>query len=115
MSAVHIAIIAIWVVFWIYWLGSAFGANASRGGLGGRGVPLRALTGILVVLFLRLSTAHGLRTSSLAIHSPVIITLGFVLLVAGLAFAVWARIHLGRNWGMPMTQRATPELITSGP
>ena len=29
--------------------------------------------------------------------------------------AVWARLHLGRNWGMPMTQRAEPELVTSGP
>jgi protein-S-isoprenylcysteine O-methyltransferase Ste14 len=29
--------------------------------------------------------------------------------------AVWARLHVGRNWGMPMTQRAEPELVTSGP
>jgi protein-S-isoprenylcysteine O-methyltransferase Ste14 len=28
---------------------------------------------------------------------------------------VWARIHLGRNWGMPMTERTEPELVTSGP
>ena len=38
-----------------------------------------------------------------------------MLFVAGLALAVWARIYLGRNWGMPMSERAEPELVTSGP
>jgi protein-S-isoprenylcysteine O-methyltransferase Ste14 len=33
----------------------------------------------------------------------------------GIALAIWARVHLGRNWGMPMTQKAEPELVTSGP
>jgi protein-S-isoprenylcysteine O-methyltransferase Ste14 len=37
------------------------------------------------------------------------------LFACGIALAVWARLHLGRNWGMPMTQRAEPELVTSGP
>ena len=30
-------------------------------------------------------------------------------------FAVWARVHIGRNWGTPMTQKVEPELVTSGP
>lgn len=38
-----------------------------------------------------------------------------ILLVAGLGLAVWARIYLGRNWGMPMTRKAEPELVTRGP
>ncbi|MDA8271395.1 MAG: isoprenylcysteine carboxylmethyltransferase family protein [Actinomycetota bacterium] len=33
----------------------------------------------------------------------------------GLGFAIWARVHIGRNWGTPMTQRDDPELVTSGP
>ena len=40
---------------------------------------------------------------------------GVALCVVGLAFAVWARITLGRNWGMPMTRHEDPELVTSGP
>jgi len=35
--------------------------------------------------------------------------------VLGLALAVWARLYLGRNWGMPMSQKADPELVTTGP
>jgi protein-S-isoprenylcysteine O-methyltransferase Ste14 len=38
-----------------------------------------------------------------------------MLFVAGLGLAVWARIYLGRNWGMPMTQKDEPELVISGP
>ena len=33
----------------------------------------------------------------------------------GLALAIWARVYLGRNWGMPMSQKADPELVTTGP
>jgi protein-S-isoprenylcysteine O-methyltransferase Ste14 len=35
--------------------------------------------------------------------------------VSGLGLAVWARIYIGRNWGMPMTEKDEPELVTSGP
>ena len=40
---------------------------------------------------------------------------GLVLFAVGLGFAIWARTHIGRNWGLPMTQKNEPELITSGP
>ena len=32
-----------------------------------------------------------------------------------MAFAVWARRHIGRNWGVPMSLKQDPELITTGP
>jgi protein-S-isoprenylcysteine O-methyltransferase Ste14 len=41
--------------------------------------------------------------------------LGLFVFVLGLAFAVWARVHIGRNWGTPMSQKDEPELVTSGP
>src|SRR5581483_5209290 len=37
------------------------------------------------------------------------------VLAAGLALAVSARRYLGKNWGMPMTQKLEPELVTGGP
>jgi len=40
---------------------------------------------------------------------------GIVLFVLGLGFAIWARVHIGRNWGGPMMQKDEPELVTSGP
>ena len=52
---------------------------------------------------------HGLNTD------PWRAGIGLVLFALGLGFAIWARIHIGRNWGSPMTQKDEPELVTSGP
>ena len=55
------------------------------------------------------------RGGSLAVHSPILGAIGAAVFVTGIALAIWSRIQLGRNWGMPMTQKAEPELVTSGP
>jgi protein-S-isoprenylcysteine O-methyltransferase Ste14 len=45
-----------------------------------------------------------------AIHA-----LGVIFVAAGLGFAVWARLHLGRNWSGEITLKLEHELIRSGP
>lgn len=111
MFTLKTSIFVVWAAFWIYWLVSATTAkeSSSRGGMRLRGVSLL----IIVVASVVIRRLHG--SDSLAIHSPVLEAVGTIVFVSGLAFAVWARIHLGRNWGMPMTERAEPELVTSGP
>jgi len=41
--------------------------------------------------------------------------LGVALVIAGLAFAIWARVHLGGNWSGTVTVKEGHELIRSGP
>src|SRR5512146_3053603 len=36
---------------------------------------------------------------------------GIALTLAGFAFAIWARIHLGRNWSSSVTSKVQHELI----
>jgi protein-S-isoprenylcysteine O-methyltransferase Ste14 len=48
-------------------------------------------------------------------HSLTAYWIGLTLLIAGLAFAVWARVHLGRNWSGSVTVKEGHELIRSGP
>jgi len=108
MHALRIAIGITWTVFWIYWLASAFSANQSTGR--GRRLPLTGFTALAVLILVRV-----LRGGSFAVDSPVLGAIGAVVFVSGLLLAVWARVHLGRNWGMPMTERVEPELVTSGP
>ncbi len=108
MSALKIATTVVWIIFGAYWLLSAFGVKQGRGG--GRRLPLGGLTALLVVLLLRV-----FRGGSLAIHSVLIGGIGVGVFALGIGLAVWARIYLGRNWGMPMTEKAEPELVTSGP
>jgi protein-S-isoprenylcysteine O-methyltransferase Ste14 len=67
---------------------------------------------IAIVAFLLLR-AFGVHT--LAVSQPFVQALGAIVFVSGLALAVWARVYLGRNWGMPMTEKQEPELVTSGP
>jgi protein-S-isoprenylcysteine O-methyltransferase Ste14 len=40
---------------------------------------------------------------------------GLALLIAGLSFAVWARVHLGRNWSGTVSVKEGHELIRTGP
>jgi protein-S-isoprenylcysteine O-methyltransferase Ste14 len=110
VAALDISIAVIWGVFWCYWFVSAFGAKKGSWNLRSRPVGLVFIAaGALLLRELKLSG------SGLAIHSPVLQAVGMIVFLLGLAFAVWARIHLGRNWGMPMTQKDQPELVTSGP
>jgi protein-S-isoprenylcysteine O-methyltransferase Ste14 len=108
MHTLKIAVDITWIAFWIYWLGSAFGVKEGRASR--RRIPLNGLTALSVVILVRV-----LRGGSLAVHSPVLGAVGAVVFAFGIALAIWARVHLGRNWGMPMTEKAEPELVRSGP
>jgi protein-S-isoprenylcysteine O-methyltransferase Ste14 len=100
-----------WAVFWVYWLAASLRAKSSRG----RGnLCAGSRIGLLVVgaWAIRLSFNRG--TGALG-AGPVLSGAGVAVWVAGLGLAVWARLYLGRNWGMPMTRREDPDLVTTGP
>src|SRR5581483_3046867 len=67
-----------------------------------------------VILILLIFQAGGFRRYEF-IPSEAMRIAGLILMMLGFAFAIWARIHLGRNWGMPMSRKQEPELVTSGP
>ena len=48
-------------------------------------------------------------------HGPVSSGTALVLVAAGLAFTVWARVHLGGNWSGSVTEKEGHELVRSGP
>ena len=109
MTDVRSFIFVVWAIFWIYWLISALGAKESSA----RSRRIRPVS--LIIIVVGGVAIRQLRGSSLAVHSPVLAAVGAVVFLSGLGLALWARVHLGRNWGMPMTERAEPELVTSGP
>jgi len=100
-------VFSIWGVFWIYWLIAAVGAKQSVRTSRFRPPGLVVIAGVVLL--------RVFHTGTLAVHSPILQAVGLILFASGLGLAVWARIYLGQNWGMPMTQRAEPELVTSGP
>ena len=101
-----------WLVFWAYWLVMAFTAKAGRSGWTRfAGVRVGIILVVLFLIRLRVLKRHAAAPTS----DPWLLGIGLAIFVLGLALAVWARVYLGRNWGMPMSQRADPELVTTGP
>jgi protein-S-isoprenylcysteine O-methyltransferase Ste14 len=110
MGAVELVFIVGWAAFWLYWLIAAFSMKRGRVPWG-RELRVRVLILVIVLVLVRLGVFRHHR-----VHShPLLAVIGLVLFASGLAFAIWARVHIGRNWGTPMTQKVEPELVTSGP
>ena len=110
---------ALWLVFIVFWIVSAFGAkrNVSRVSWR-RQAGLRLIVIALILLALRVPMV----TDTLRHARPYFVTLdprlgiaGTILCALGVGLAIWARVYLGRNWGLPMSRKAAPELVTTGP
>jgi protein-S-isoprenylcysteine O-methyltransferase Ste14 len=112
MRVVGLVLTVCWIAFWIFWLVAATGAKASRGRSGLRRFAGGRVALLIVIVFLARNL--GLHSHPASI-GPVLTGIGLALFVAGLALAIWARLYIGRNWGMPMTRREEPELVTTGP
>ena len=118
MSLYRWVIAALWLLFIAYWAGAAAGAKPS---LSRR--PWRreiALRLVVVVLIIALLQSRSLRqffanTQRSVSDSAVVGWIAVALCLAGFGLAVNARRHLGRNWGLPMSRKEQPELVTSGP
>jgi protein-S-isoprenylcysteine O-methyltransferase Ste14 len=111
MNAVDIVILVVWVAFWIYWLATAVTAKAGRSRWG-QFVGFRVAMVLAILLLLRgkVLKEHGGIT-----HDPWLEGIGLAIFLLGIALAVWARVYIGTNWGMPMSRKDNPELVTTGP
>jgi protein-S-isoprenylcysteine O-methyltransferase Ste14 len=118
MSLNHRIIAGLWLLFVAYWVVAAVGAKRNASGrLWGGGTGLRLIVVLLIATMLRSPSlrefvAEAQRSAS---RSDVLGWTGVVLCVLGFGLAISARWHLGRNWGMPMSRKEQPELVTSGP
>jgi len=101
-------------VFLIVWAITSFQAKTSvRRGLNSAGMFWR-----LVVLAIVVVLSRGLAQGWIPRPTPFpygVQLAGVPLTIFGIGFAIWARLTLGKNWGMPMTLREKPDLITGGP
>jgi len=100
----------IWAAFWIYWLAASVGVKTGQTRWA-RYAGVRLVIAVIV----RARAATGWLQGHGVTHSPWLAGIGLAVFLLGLALAVWARLCLGRNWGMPMSRKADPELVTTGP
>jgi len=110
-------ITGLWFIFLAYWFVAAIRAKRSIRTTWSRGTILRAAIAVGILLLLlglrRLQVWRHAHT--VTIVSPIIASVGVAVCALGIALAIWARTHLGRNWGMPMSLREGHELVTTGP
>jgi len=109
-------VLALWCVWGVWWLASAARTKVtrrreSRGSRLAHVLPL-ALGGALLAWR---DMPWAPLAQRLWPHSLPAYGAGVTLLAAGLAFAIWARVHLGRNWSGAVTVKEEHELIRSGP
>ena len=103
-----------WLVFLASWMVFAMvfgGGGRRRQTPGAIGVRLV----ILGTMFVGVFYGDRIRIQPFGPYALEFAKAGVALAYVGLAFAIWARVTLGRSWGMPMSLHDNPELVTSGP
>jgi protein-S-isoprenylcysteine O-methyltransferase Ste14 len=106
----------LWLGWLAYWLAAARDVKPARRRESNAN---RFLTIALIIPAAVLLAAPGTRLHWLGTRflpdTMIAYWLGLLMVIAGLAFAVWARMHLGRNWSGTVTVKENHELIRSGP
>jgi protein-S-isoprenylcysteine O-methyltransferase Ste14 len=105
-----------WIIFTCVWL--VLSAKSKRTiGEDKRPNPWIRLiiTTVAVILFFNIGVFKHFVSYQIFPYNPLAKGIGVLICAGGIALAIWARRHLGRNWGMPMTLKEKPELVTTGP
>jgi protein-S-isoprenylcysteine O-methyltransferase Ste14 len=111
-------IVALWLALISYWVISAVAAKRSLGSRQtSNEIGLRLIVVALVLIELAVPPVrHALRDlQAYQTQSAALGIVGVVLCVAGVGVAILARLYLGRNWGLPVSRKENPELVTNGP
>jgi len=96
MPVLSDAVLCVWMVFWIYWLVSATGAKKNIASGLRQFAAVRLVLIVLAIILIRF-TPHKTNIfggSRLVNGGEAMQVMGFVLFLAGLALAIWARLQM---------------------
>jgi len=111
------AISLCWLVFVVVWV-LASGATKRTAERPGNQVPYRVMWfAAFGLLFLSRPRRNALGSLGRAVlpADSTLAAVGLVLAIAGLAFAIWARATLGRNWSGTIQFKEDHTLVDRGP
>ncbi len=113
---VRVAIPALWIAWVVYWLVAARDTKRTRwrqspGSESLHGIPLLICT----LLWLAPRWQPAALTAPLWSPGPTLPLIGTVMVAAGIGYACWARVHLGRNWSSKVVVKQDHALIRTGP
>lgn len=105
-----------WLAFLLYWLAASFRVKQMRRREPAGEKWARIL--VMAIAFVLLAGAElrvGFLNRRFVPQRYWIFLLGAALTSAGVAFAIWARYHIGQFWSSTVALRAGHQLIRSGP
>lgn len=113
-------LLPLWLIFAGYWIVTSIGVkkDVKQSGPVWLGIGIRFVIIVAVIALFDSNGGNRLWRESRAYYPATggpLVYIGLILCAAGIGFAVWARIHLGRNWSPVPAIKEEHELITSGP
>jgi len=106
----------LWLFWLVYWLAAAQRTAANKRMetlLEGVSYRIPLAIGVFLMVFWRMPLL--LRIPALGTQSPLAAGTGLAFTVAGLCFAVWGRMHLGKYWSGRITLKENHRVIQTGP
>jgi protein-S-isoprenylcysteine O-methyltransferase Ste14 len=112
----HYLFQAVWLGWAAYWFFSAFSASAPKRVQDPWARMFHRAQLILVfALFSFPGLGYGWLGLQVVPRSEALFVSGAALLLVGIGFAIWARVHLGQYWSGHVTLKPGHRLIRSGP
>jgi protein-S-isoprenylcysteine O-methyltransferase Ste14 len=113
---IRLAIPAMWIAWVVYWLVAARDTKRTswRQPLAAEslhGIPLLLCT----ILWLAPRWQPTALTAPLWPPGTVLPLIGTMIVAAGIGYASWARVHLGRNWSGKVVVKEDHALVRTGP
>jgi protein-S-isoprenylcysteine O-methyltransferase Ste14 len=112
-STVTGAIWLIWLAAW--WLGALKTAQTVAREAPSSQLSYSIFVWVGAALLFFNALQGGIFSRALYRASPIVAWIGVALVVLGLAYSVWARLHLGRMWSAVVTVKAEHRIVKSGP
>jgi len=110
------ALALIWIPFWVYWFIYAARTRSSVK----RRQPLPPLLLVMFLIILGWALFAGAAPRGLLVDRVIpggneADVAGLAITILGLFIAIWARVHLGKNWSSRPTIREGHTLVRTGP
>lgn len=113
-----VTLYAVWVAWLLFWAVMSFSGKhtvrrESRGSRLSHMLPMCLAACLLIA-----RDFHGwvaFLSRDMLPYRPAFYAIGVAMVIAGLAYAVWARLHLGRNWSASVQVKDDHELVRTGP
>ena len=106
-----------WLVFVIFWISTSMGVkkNIEENNRQSLFSSWLIITTATVIFIFNITPLRYFFYYPILPPTFFIQTIGIIICASGIAFSIWARVHLGKNWGMPMAMKENPDLIVTGP